>query len=209
VIAFFSATINFAVFALISKLESGYISYYPVKAGYLALILGLASLGAIQFRQQNKSTRVPTRAVRNFALVVAIGVLIVSVGRTIDNHYEPASTHKILADLVDEEPNPRTSCFLNAMKLTADLNSNESNTQILFLQDDLLTRWINGVRGRLIDATYSLSITVGQGQQTLPEILEWWTVQFPNVHIVILAPEMPQGLEKWQGIVEFREFSCA
>jgi hypothetical protein len=77
------------------------------------------------------------------------------------------------------------------------------------LQDDLLTRWINGVRGRLIDATYSLSITIGQGQQTLPEILEWWTVQFPNVHIVILAPEMPQGLEKWQGIVEFREFSCA
>ena len=209
VIAFFSAAINFAIFALISKLESGYISYYPSKAGYLALILGFASLGAIQYRQQNKSTRLPTRAVRNFALVVAIGILIVSVGRTIDNQYEPASTHKILADLADEEPNPRTLCFLEAMQLTADLNSNESNTQILFLQDDLLTRWINGVRGRLIDATYSLSISVGQGQQTLPEILEWWTVQFPSVKILILAPEMPQGLEKWKNTLEFREFNCA
>jgi hypothetical protein len=209
VIAFFSATINFAVFAFISQLESGYISYYPAKAGYLALILGFASLGAIQFRQQNTATRLPTRAVRNFALVVAIGVLIVSVGRTLDNHSEPASTHKILADLADEEPNPRTLCFLNAMQLTADLNSNESNTQILFLQDDLLTRWINGVRGRLIDATYSLSISVGQGQQTLPEIFEWWTIQFPNIEVVILAPEMPPGLEKWKSIVQFREFSCA
>jgi len=208
VIAFFSATINFAVFAFISQLESGYISYYPAKAGYLALILGFASLGAIQFRQQNTATRLPTRAVRNFALVVAIGVLIVSVGRTLDNHSEPASTHKILADLADEEPNPRTLCFLNAMQLTADLNSNESNTQILFLQDDLLTRWINGVRGRLIDATYSLSISVGQGQQTLPEIFEWWTIQFPNIEVVILAPEMPPGLEKWKSIVQFREFSC-
>ena len=209
VIAFISAVINFAIFAFISNLESGYIRYYPAKAGYLALILGFASLGAIQYRQQNKSTRLPTRAVRNFALVVAIGILIVSVGRTIDNQYEPASTHKILADLADEEPNPRTLCFLEAMQLTADLNSNESNTQILFLQDDLLTRWINGVRGRLIDATYSLSISVGQGQQTLPEILEWWTVQFPSVEILILAPEMPQGLEKWKNVLEFREFNCA
>ena len=79
---------------------------------------------------------------------------------------------------------------------------------ILFLQDDLLTRWINGVRGRLIDATYSLSISVGR-QQTLPEILEWWTVQFPGVEILILAPEMPQGLEKWKNVLELREFNCA
>jgi hypothetical protein len=114
-----------------------------------------------------------------------------------------------LANLIDEETNPRTLCFLEAMKLTADLNSNANNSQILFLQDDLLTRWINGIRGRLIDATYSLSITVGQGQQTLPEILEWWTVQFPNVELVILAPQMPQGLEKWNNVLEFREFNCA
>lgn len=209
VIAFFSAAINFAIFALISKLESGYISYYPAKAGYLALILGFASLGAIQYRQKSKLTRLPTRATRNFALVAAIGVLAVSVDRTLDNQYEPASTHKILANLIDEETNPRTLCFLEAMKLTADLNSNANNSQILFLQDDLLTRWINGIRGRLIDATYSLSITVGQGQQTLPEILEWWTVQFPNVELVILAPQMPQGLEKWNNVLEFREFNCA
>ena len=144
-------------------------------------------MGAIQYRQQYKSTRPPTRAIRNFALVVAIGVLGVSVERTLDIQQEPASTHKILVDLIDEEPNPSTLCFLEAMKLTADQNLNTSNRQILFLQDDLLTRWINGVRGRLIDATYSLSISVGR-QQTLPEILEWWTVQFPGVEILILAP---------------------
>jgi hypothetical protein len=94
------------------------------------------------------------------------------------------------------------------MNLTADLNSNESNQQILFLQDDLSTRWVNGVRGRLIDATYSLSVTAGQGQ-TLPEILTWWTIQFPGVELVVLAPEMPSGVEKWQHIIEHRPFTCS
>jgi len=210
VIAFFSATINFAAFALISRLESGYVSYYPAKAGYLALILGFASLGTIQYRLKNISNHQPTRVVRNFVLAAAIGVLIISVGRTITNDYEPASTHKILVDLIDDQPdaNPNTLCFQKAMKLTADLNSNRSISQILFLQDDLSTRWINGVRGRLIDATYSLSISIGQGQQTLTEILDWWTVQFPGITVVILAPEMPPNLEKWKSIVEFRRFSC-
>jgi hypothetical protein len=99
--------------------------------------------------------------------------------------------------------------MISAMELTADLNSNSSNKQILFMQDDLSTRWINAARGRLIDATYSLSIFVGQGQQTLPEILKWWTVQFPNVDLVILSPTMPEGLEPWMDRIEHRVFTCS
>jgi hypothetical protein len=85
------------------------------------------------------------------------------------------------------------------MDTTSDLNLNADNRTILFQQHDLNTRWINGIRGRLID---------GQAKQSLPEILEWWTVQFPNVRILILAAEPPTGLEKWSDKIEYRHFAC-
>jgi hypothetical protein len=78
----------------------------------------------------------------------------------------------------------------------------------LYLLDDLNTRWINGVRGRLTDATYSLSIPVGQGTQTLPEILEGWFKQFPFAQLLILSPEPPTGLDKWGDKIDYRQFSC-
>ena len=208
VIAFFSSVVTFSVFALISKMDKGYVSYYPAKAGYLALVLGFTSLGAVQIRPPKFLNLQLQKTVQTFALTAAVGVLIISVDRTLNNQYEPGSTHKILNDYIDGGQNSATTCFQKAMNLTADLNSNESNKQILYLQDDLSTRWINGVRGRLIDATYSLSITAGQGQ-TLPEILEWWTVQFPGVELVVLAPEAPSGVEKWQRIIEYRPFTCS
>jgi hypothetical protein len=208
VVGFFSSVVTFSVFALISKVDKGYVSYYPAKAGYLALVLGFTSLGAVQIRPPKLLKLQLQKTVQVFVLIASVGVLMISVNRTLDNQYEPGSTHKILNDYIDGDPNPATMCFQKAMNLTADLNSNESNQQILFLQDDLSTRWINGVRGRLIDATYSLSITAGQGQ-TLPEILTWWTIQFPGVELVVLAPEMPSGVEKWQHIIEHRPFTCS
>lgn len=209
-IAFFSSIFVFAVFAFISKIESGYVSYYPAKAGYLALILGFASLGAIQIQEPTRSGHGFRMTTIRFAAVCTFAVMLVSVGRTLNIKNEPASTHMIITDLIDAQPdpNPTTLCVQEAMKITSDLISYERNVQILYLQDDLLTRWINGVRGRLIDATYSLSISVGQGQQTLPEILDWWTVQYPDVELVILAPTMPDGLEPWIGRIEHRTFNC-
>ena len=94
------------------------------------------------------------------------------------------------------------------MEITSDLDSNFNKQTILFLQDDLSTRWINGVRGRLTDATYSLSIPVGQGNQTLPEILNGWFIQSPNAQLLILAPEPPTGLEQWSDKIEYRELKC-
>jgi hypothetical protein len=95
------------------------------------------------------------------------------------------------------------------MDLTSDLNTNSNLQTILYLNDDSGTRWINGVRGRLTEATYSLSIPVGQGKQTLPEILEGWFVLYPKARLLILAPEPPVGLEKWGGKIEYRHFACA
>ena len=94
------------------------------------------------------------------------------------------------------------------MEITADLNSNSSTKTILYLQDDLSTRWINGVRGRLTDATYSLSIPVGQAFQSLTEILDTWFGLYPRVRLVVLAPEPPLGLEKWGNKIEYRQFNC-
>ena len=207
-VGFLASLFNFGLFAIISKFESGYISYYPAKAGYLALILGFTSLGALQSNHWIKPGK-QGRVIQYFVLVISVMVCVLSVSRTLSNRYEPASTHVIIADSLRGKSNPMTTCMISAMELTADLNSNSSNKQILFMQDDLSTRWINAARGRLIDATYSLSIFVGQGQQTLPEILKWWTVQFPNVDLVILSPTMPEGLEPWTDRIEHRVFSCS
>ena len=119
-----------------------------------------------------------------------------------------ASTGTFLIEQFRQSEDSNRECFVHAMDITADLNLNIDTRTILFQQHDLNTRWINGIRGRLIDATYSLAIPVGQAKQTLPEILEWWTVQFPNVRILILAAEPPIGLEKWSDKIEYRHFSC-
>lgn len=205
VFTFYASLINFGALALISERSQGYISYYPQKAGYLALIIGMACLGKLlTFIPKTYGSSLMYFA----AIFLAVGVLCFSVVRAPISEFGFASTRTFLIEQFHQSEDPNRECFVHAMDITADLNLNTDNRTILFQQHDLNTRWINGIRGRLIDATYSLAIPVGQAKQTLPEILEWWTVQFPNVRILILAAEPPTGLEKWSDKIEYRHFSC-
>ena len=205
VFTFYASLINFGALALISERSQGYISYYPQKAGYLALIIGMACLGKLlTFSPKTYGSSLMYFA----AIFLAVGVLCFSVVRASISESGFASTSTFLINQFHQSEDPNRECFVHAMDITSDLQLNTDNRTILFQQHDLNTRWINGIRGRLIDATYSLAIPVGQAKQTLPEILEWWTVQFPNVRILILAAEPPIGLEKWSDRIEYRHFSC-
>ena len=211
-IAFLASTINFGVLAVLSQRDQGSVSYYPQKAGYLALILGFASMGKMLSGSSRLSKPRFANCVHLVIAASAISALWFSVRATSDLNYAKygfMSTSMAWDQLKQNPPNAGRDCFVNAMDITSDLKSNANKQTILFMQDDLSTRWINGVRGRLTDATYSLSIPVGQGNQTLPEILESWFVQYPQAHLLILAPELPVGLEKWSDKIEFRQFNCA
>ena len=211
VIAFFASTMNFAALALLSQRDLGYVSYYPAKAGYLALILGFTCIGSMLNGSLRFKKPLVIKLFQVITTVLSISVIWFSVSATSNPNYAKygfVSTSMVWNEIKLNPGNPGRDCFLQAMDLTSDLNLNADDRTILFQMEDVNTRWINGVRGRLIDATYSLSIPVGQAKQTLPEILEWWTVQFPNVRILILAAEPPIGLEKWSDRIEYRHFSC-
>jgi hypothetical protein len=205
VFTFYASLINFGALALISKRSVGYVSYYPAKAGYLVIILGIASLGGIiRF-----VPKIYGRGLIHFlTILLAVGVLCFYNTNASSSKLDFTSTQSAWKHLFHNSKDQNRECFLHAMDTTSDLNLNADNRTILFQQHDLNTRWINGIRGRLIDATYSLAIPVGQAKQSLPEILEWWTVQFPNVRILILAAEPPTGLEKWSDKIEYRHFAC-
>lgn len=211
VITFLASIINFGALAILSQRDQGSVSYYPQKAGYLALILGFASMGSMLSGSPRFSRPNNTNLVCLIAAATSIGALWFSVSTTSNPSYAKygyISTSMVWDQLKHNPPNPSRDCFLRAMDITSDLNSNSNKQTILYLQDDLSTRWINGVRGRLTDATYSLSIPVGQGILTLPEILKGWFIQYPNAQLLILAPEPPIGLEQWSDRIEYRKFAC-
>lgn len=211
VIAFIASTINFGALALLSQRDVGYVSYYPAKAGYLTLILGFASIGSMLNGIQRFKNPNVIKISQVITTVLAMSVIWFSVSATSNPKYAKygfVSTNMVWDEIRLNTGNPGRDCFLRAMDITSDLNSNSDDRTILFLQDDLKTRWINGIRGRLIDATYSLAIPVGQGTQTLPEILKGWFIQYPKTRLLILAPEPPIGLEQWSDRIEYREFAC-
>ena len=211
VIAFLASTLNFSALAILSQNDLGYVSYYPTKAGYLALILGFASMGNMLGVLPRFNNLIIIKFSRVIATVLVIFVICFSVGTTSNPLYAKqgyTSTQMVLGELIHNPKNPSRDCFLHAMDITSDLNSNSSKVTILYLQNDILTRWINGIRGRLTEATYGLSIPVGQGIQTLPEILKGWFSQYPHARLMILAPEPHTGLEQWSDRIEYRKFAC-
>ena len=208
VVAFFASVLNFVVLALWSLRNLEYISYYPQKAGYLVLMLSFASMGSMIGESPRFSRPIYKRFVPLIVATISIGLLGISVRATTSSSLAGwPSTLVVWAQR--DKPFTGWKCFHNAMDVTSDLNTNSNLQTILYLNDDSGTRWINGVRGRLTEATYSLSIPVGQGKQSLSEILEVWFVLYPQARLLILAPEPPVGLEKWGEKIEYRHFACA
>ena len=211
VVAFVASCLNFGALALLSEKDMGYISYYPAKAGYLAFVLGFACIGSMLNSFSRFNSQKTKKFFQSITTVLFVSVIWFSVSTTWNSQidqYGFYSTKRVWDELRYSPPNPGRACFQRAMDITSDLNSNTDGRTILYLLDDLNTRWINGVRGRLTDATYSLSIPIGQGTQTLPEILEGWFKQFPFAQLLILSPEPPIGLDEWGDKIEYRQFSC-
>lgn|GEM_PF-2505719 len=212
IIAFLGSILNFGILALLSQNDRGYVSYYPAKAGYLSFILGFACVGRMLNESPKFISSATVKLVQLTTTIFSFSVIWFSVSATFNSkidQYGFYSTKRVWDELKYNQPNPGRDCFLNAMEITSDLNSNTDVRTILYLNDDLNTRWINGVRGRLTDATYSISIPIGQGEKALPEILGSWFIQYPNARLLILAPEPPLGLDKWGDRIEFRQFNCA
>ena len=96
---------------------------------------------------------------------------------------------------------------------TSDLNSiDDTQTLVLIQKDidnDLTTRWLNGARGRLNDPTYSLAIPIGQNQQPLEQIFDFWFKLYTKSKVVILAPQITDGLGAWSDRIEFRYLDCS
>lgn len=100
------------------------------------------------------------------------------------------------------------SCLIRGMEITKDLNSHSDATTILYLDEDLGTRWINGMRGRLTDATYSLSIPIGMAQKPLTEIVNEWLEQYPKSRLLVLSEVAPAVQTQHPERISYRHFSC-
>jgi hypothetical protein len=211
-IALLAGSINFAILAILSTAQQGAISYYPQKAGYLALILGFCALGSL--------TNIPSHlfapkyriTIQISALVIATSAVWFSVHSSTNPRFAKygfMSTSIVWDKIRNPAPNMGRDCFYKAMVITSDLNSNSDNTTILYLEDDLGTRWINGIRGRLTDATYSLSIPVGMAQKPVTEIISTWLVQYPKSRLLVLAPTAPAIQTKYSDRITHRIFSCS
>ena len=212
VVAFVASCLNFLVLARLSQVHQKFVSYYPQKAGFLCLILGYAALGVALVRLSQSNRGKNDRMLRLIATMLAITVIWYPVNSKLNPSYDElsfVSTSEVWRQLRINPSNLSRDCFIDAMEITADLDSNDSNQTILYLQDDLSTRWINGVRGRLTDATYSISIPVGQATQSFPDILETWFALYPKASLLVLGAEPPLGIEKWASRIEYRQFNCA
>ena len=211
VVAFFASVLNFGVLAIWSQRNLGSISYYPQKAGYLVLLLSFASMGSMISSSPRFSPTKVKQLIPIIAATTSISLLLFSVKATSNPNYTSQgfpSTLIVWNKFKSPAPNPVLDCLVHAMDITSDINSNSDFKTIMYQKEDQLNRWINGARGRLTEATYSLTIPLGQGKQTLPEILEGWFVLYPQAQLLILAPEQPIGLEKWANKIKYRYFVC-
>jgi len=187
VLALVGSQFTFAALAILSRFERGYVSYYPQKTGYLALLIAFAFLGRIEVLHGNTVRSTHKRFLRVFT-PVAISVLITStlLTRTTSGvQFGFPSTLSVINDVQTGARDASVSCLQDAMRITEDIQDLNDREVILFSTDDLSTRWINAVRGRLSDATYSLAIPLDDDMDIVKHISDWLT-QFPQTTLIIL-----------------------
>jgi hypothetical protein len=214
IVIFIASTINYVILAYYSSQAKSEITYYPQKAGFLALMSGVIALGAvinlpIKFKN--------LMALRGRALLLsflALGILLYSANLSFQpNKFGAPTTYTIINYLRNNQSNNSWSCLNRAMDLTSDLNSIDNTQTFVLIQkdidNDLTTRWLNGARGQLNDPTFSLAIPIGQNQQPLEQIFDFWFKLYTKSKVVILAPQIPDGLGAWSDRIEFRYLDCS
>ena len=214
IVIFIASTINYVILAYYSSQAKSEITYYPQKAGYLALMSGVIALGTVINLPVKFKNPMAIRFRALLLPILALGILLYSANLSFQpNKFGAPTTHAIINYLKNNQPNKSWSCLNRAMDLTSDLNSiDDTQTLVLIQKDidnDLTTRWLNGARGRLNDPTYSLAIPIGQNQQPLEQIFDFWFKLYTKSKVVILAPQIPDGLGAWSDRIEFRYLDCS
>ena len=211
IVGFVGSGASFVILAVFSKQSQGLISYYPQKVGYLTLMLGFASLGSILGASRRLLINQWQTIQRFSFLFLSLTAIWFSWQNATNPKYAKfgfTSSSSVLNRVQNPMDDPYTSCFQDAMKLTEDLNSNADPTTIVLLRDDLRTRWINGVRGRLTDETYSISIPMGSSSLSDQSIIIDWLQMYPNSRILIMSSKMPAGVTNYADRISYREFNC-
>ena len=214
IVIFGASTLNYALLAYFSSQATNEITYYPQKAGYLALMSGFIALGTSINLPIASRGRIAIRVRSLLVTTLAFGILLYSASISFQpNKFGAPTTRAIINYVKDNQTNKSWSCLYRAMDLTSDLNTIDNTQTLVLIQEgidkDLMTRWINGMRGQLNDPTYSLAIPIGQNQQSLKQIFTFWFKLYTKSKVVILAPEIPEGLGEWSDRIEFRYLDCS
>lgn len=214
IVIFGASTLNYALLAYFSSQATNEITYYPQKAGYLALMSGFIALGTSINLPIASRGLIAIRVRSLLVTTLAFGILLYSASISFQpNKFGAPTTRAIINYVKDNQTNKSWSCLYRAMDLTFDLNTIDNTQTLVLIQEgidkDLMTRWINGMRGQLNDPTYSLAIPIGQNQQSLKQIFTFWFKLYTKSKVVILAPEIPEGLGEWSDRIEFRYLDCS
>lgn len=213
-IVFVASTINFAVLSWTSINAQNEISYYPQKAGYLALTSGFVALGTVINLPSRFRVAFVRRITTSLQIIVVIGILLYSVSLARrPQHDGIVYTRDVIEQVRNYQPSAFNECLNRAVDITSDLQTIDNKQILMIVQDgynnDLLTRWINGIRGRLNDPTYSLSIPQGQSALSVQDIIITALKLYIDTRVVIIAPQIPNGLQTWSDRIEFRYLDCS
>jgi len=209
ILTFGGSLVSYAALAVLSKIDRGYISYYPQKSGYLALLVSFAMIGRLEVIHNDSMMSTSKRFLRIF-MPIAVSVLIVSAlstRTTSEARFGFPSTLSVLSDVATGAREGSTACFREAMALTEDIQY-LNDTEVILFESDLSTRWINAVRGRLSDATYSLAIPLNSPDLDITAHISDWLSQYPTTSLIVLHGTESQLEGLTNSRVKLRQLAC-
>jgi len=207
--AFTAAVFLYAVLAFISKNHQDYVSYYPEKVGYSALLLGFFALFPTNLLPPRNFVATFIKPTRLFFGFLVLVPLILSFNNTDSKYGYFASSDAI--ENFDVQV-PFEICLIQAITFDHNLDAIlPERTSLLLVQNfdsDLMTRWLNSINGLLSDATYSISIPHSNTTELNLDAVRIWLAQFPTSRLTVMAAEEPVNLSTLGPRVDFQPFVC-
>jgi hypothetical protein len=185
----------FAALAIYSQLNNGAVSYYIQKVGYLLFLFCIVFLFILlvnfDFTSKNRNPTLLS------SLALSLGLVLVSpflpkafssafMGGTV----QVAQT--LLMESKGQYRNRGAECVLNSLEYSTPERS-PFNVKILLPSEvssgDIESRWLNSVDMRLSDAVYELLIPIGMKFDSVSNIIDKWSVKYPDYKIIAYADE--------------------
>jgi len=208
--AFAFAVSFYAILAFISKTRQDYVSYYPEKIGYSALLLGFIAVFSTSFADPRKFLMKYVKSMRLILGILVVIPLVLSFNRT-ESKFGFVSSLKAIDNLTIDIP--FENCLIQAIDVERNSGRVSSERTSLILtpkyDTDVSTRWLSGVNGLLSDATYSISIPHSNATELNFDVVHNWLAQYPESHLTVLAAEEPKGMSDLGPRVDFKSFVCS